>query len=365
MNQRITFFFYSALILFTAGCKSMSQEKANKDQDKTYPTITINKRDTTLSIPYVADIQAGKNVEIHSRIDGILNKIYIKEGQQVRKGQLMFKINDSELKIELNKTNAAYKSALADARVSQVEVERVQTLVDKGIIAKTELDLVTAKYKALLAKADVALADKNAVHQRIQYTSVTAPFDGIVDRIPLKEGSLVTTSSFLTTLSDISTVYAYFNISENEFFQIQNSANNNNDIVAINLVLPDGSQYPQEGELQSAESEIDENTGNIAYKAKFTNPAGRLRHGASGKLLITRPLQDVILLPQKTVFEIQDKNYVFVVDKDNIVRMKSIQISQRLADYYVVTDGLQPKDKIIYEGIQTVKEGDKIIPRSA
>ncbi|MCH5684182.1 efflux RND transporter periplasmic adaptor subunit [Niabella sp. W65] len=285
----------------------MSQEKANKDQNKAYPVMTITKRDTTLSIPYVADIQAGKNVEIHSRIDGILKKIYIKEGQHVKKGQLLFKINDSELRIELNKAAAAYKSAVADARVAQVEVERVQTLVAKGIIAKTELDLVTAKYKALLAKADVALADKNAVNQRIQYTSVTAPFDGIVDRIPLKEGSLVTTSSFLTTLSDISTVYAYFNISENEFFQLQNGVNSNNDILAIHLVLPDGSQYPQQGELQSAESEIDENTGNIAYKAKFINPTGRLRHGASGKLLITRPLQDVISYPRKPYLKFRIK----------------------------------------------------------
>lgn len=365
MNQQKSFFFYSIIILLATGCKSISQEKVEKNQHKAYPVITLSKRDTTLSIPYVADIQAGKNVEIHSRIDGILHKIYIKEGQHVKKGQLLFKINDSELRIELNKAAAAYKSAMADARVAQVEVERVQTLVEKSIIAKTELDLVTAKYKALLAKADVALADKNAVNQRIQYTSITAPFEGIVDRIPLKEGSLITTSSFLTTLSDISTVYAYFNISENEFFQLQNGINDSRDILSINLVLPDGSRYPQQGELQSAESEIDEHTGNIAYKAKFTNPTGRLRHGASGTLLITRPLQDVILLPQKTVFEIQDKNYVFVVDQDNIVRMKSIQISQRLAGYYVVTDGVQPKDKILYEGIQTVREGDKITPRSA
>ena len=366
MRQTKSFLFYSTLLLVTiSGCKSMSQEIAGKDPNKIYPVITIDQRDTTLSIPYVADIQASRNVEIHSRIDGLLSKIFVTEGQPVKKGQLLFKINDSELKIELNKAEAAYKSAVADARVAEVEVERVKTLVEKGIIAHTELDLVSARHKALIAKTEVALADKNAVSQRIQYTSIIAPFDGIINRIPLKEGSLVNPSSLLTTLSDLNIVFAYFNLSESEFFQIQNGTNSTSNIVSINLVLPDGTQYPHQGELQPAESEIDGNTGNIAYKAKFKNPEGRLRHGASGKLIITRPLENAILLPQKSVFEIQDKNYVFVVGSDNIVQMKSIQVSQRLAEYYVVSDGIQVKDRIIYEGIQTVKEGDKIIPRSA
>lgn len=348
--------------IFLASCQANTQENSTPPGSKEYPVLTVSERDTTLSIPYVANIQAGKNVEIHSRIDGLLNKIHIKEGQHVRKGQLLFKINDSELRIELNKAVAAYKSAVADAKVAQVEVERVQMLVDKQVITKTELDLVTAKYRALMAKADVALADKNAVQQRISYTNVTAPFDGIVDRIPLKEGSLVTSSSLLTTISDIGSVFAYFYISENEFFQTQNNKADTQNIKSINLVLPDGSTHPHEGQLEFAESEIDE-SGNIAYKARFANPGNTLRHGASGKLLITRPLHGVILIPQKTVFEIQDKNYVFVVGKDNVARMKPVQISQRLADYYVVTGGLSAQDQVVFEGIQTIREGDKIIPK--
>ncbi|MCD2423098.1 efflux RND transporter periplasmic adaptor subunit [Niabella pedocola] len=356
------YIFYGFLITTIVACHSNSQENSISG-NKEYPVVTLRPRDTTLAIPYVANIQAGRNIEIHPRMDGLLDKIYIKEGQQVRKGQPLFKINDSELRIELNKAAAAYKSAIADAKVAQVEVERVQMLVDKKVITKTELDLVNAKYKALLAKADVALADKNAVQQRISYTNITAPFDGVVDRIPLKEGSLVTTASLLTTISDVSTVFAYFNISENEYFQTPLSGNSAQQITSINLVLPDGTRYPYEGHLESAESEIDENTGNIAYKARFSNPEKTLRHGASGKLLITRPLQNVILLPQKTVFEIQDKNYVFVVDQNNIVRMKSIRVDQRLADYYVISEGLNADDRIVYEGIKTIREGEKITPK--
>lgn len=356
-------FYALAIAIIVSGCQGNSQENHTIDK-KEYPILTVHPQDTTLTIPYVANIQAGRNIELHPRMDGLLDKIYIREGQYVHKGQLLFKMNDHELRIALNKAVAAYKSAVADAKVAQLEVDRVQTLVNKEVITKPELELAMAKYKALLAKADIALADKNAVQQRISYTHITAPFDGIVDRIPLKEGSLVTTGSLLTTISDISTVYAYFNISENEYFQTQHKENHALPAAAINLLLPDGSRYPYEGALEAAESEIDESTGNIAYKARFVNPKKTLRHGASGKLLITRPLQHVILLPQKTVFEIQDKNYVFVLDKDNIARMKSIQVNQRLANYYVVTGGLNENDRIVYEGIQTIREGEKIIPKT-
>ncbi|ANH80303.1 hypothetical protein A8C56_04310 [Niabella ginsenosidivorans] len=358
------YIFYTIVIsVIVAACQGNSRENGGHG-NKEYPILTVHPRDTLLAIPYVANIQAGRNIEIHPRVDGLLNKIYIKEGQYVRKGQLLFKINDSELQIALNKAMAAYKSAMADAKVAQLEVDRVQTLVNKNVITKPELDLVTAKYKALLAKADVALADKNAVQQQISYTKVTAPFDGVVDRIPFKEGSLITTSSLLTTISDISTVFAYFNISENEYFQTQHKGSHALPAASVSLILPDGTHYPYKGSLEAAESEIDENTGNIAYKARFSNPEKMLRHGASGKLLITRPLQNVILLPQKTVFEIQDKNYVFIVDKNNIARMKSIQVNQRLASYYVVTGGLHENDRIVYEGIQTIREGEKIIPKA-
>jgi len=361
-KRNIVQFVITAILI--AACKGNSQQNTSVlNKGKEYPVLKISPRDTLLSVPYVANIQAGRNIEIHPRIDGLLDKIYIKEGQQVRKGQVLFKMNDSELRIELNKAAAAYKSAVADAKVAQVEVERVQMLVDKKVITKTELDLVTAKYRALLARADVALADKNAVQQRLSYTSITAPFDGVVDRIPLKEGSLITTASLLTTISDINTVFAYFNISENEYFQTLLNGNNTQQITSINLVLPDGTQYPYNGQLETAESEIDENTGNIAYKVRFSNPEKTLRHGASGKLLITRPLQNVILLPQKTVFEIQDKNYVFVLDQHNIARMKSIRVDQRLAGYYVISGGLDANDRIVYEGIQTIREGEKITPK--
>ncbi|WP_129021873.1 efflux RND transporter periplasmic adaptor subunit [Edaphocola flava] len=362
MIRNYWMYILAAAVLAT-GCGNDRSAK-NEDKGTVYPVFHPRQKDTVLNIPYVADIQAYKNVEVHARIEGMLDKIYIKEGQAVRKGQLLFKINDSELQIERTKAEAAYKSAMADACVAQVEVERVQILVDKKIITKTELDLAKAKYRALMAKADVALADKSAVERRISYTQITSPFDGIVDRIPLKEGSLLASNSLLTTISDIHAVFAYFNISENEFFKIR-SHGDTQQVLSISLILPDGSTYPHHGKLESAESEIDASTGNIAYKAKFENPEKILRHGGSGRLLITRPMKQAMLMPQKAVFEIQDKNYVFVVDDKGTVRQRSIAVAQRVADYYLIKGGLDTKDKVVLEGIQSLREGHVIKTRQS
>jgi membrane fusion protein (multidrug efflux system) len=352
----------SVCILFAA-CKDDKNNEKPK-AERSFPVLQLTERDTVLHIPYVADIQANKNVEVHSRTEGILEKIYITEGQHVKKGQLLFKINDSELQIELSKATASYNSAAADAKVAAVEVDRVQTLVDKKIITQTELDLAKAKYKAALARADVALAEKDAVAKRISYTSIHSPFTGVVDRIPFKEGSLVTPNALLTTLSDIHSVYAYFNISENEYLQLAENEANDFQLDDIKLMLPNGTTYPYSGKLSSAESEIDENTGNIAYKVKFDNPDGILRHGASGKILITRTIPKAVMIPQKAVFEIQDKNFVFVLGKDSVVSQKGIEVLQRLADSYVVGQGLSPSDKVVLEGIQSLREGQKIVPRN-
>jgi membrane fusion protein (multidrug efflux system) len=350
------------ILALLQACTSDSKPKNNEDE-RSFPVIAVVEKDTVLDIPYVADIQANKNVEVHSRTEGLLEKIYIKEGEYVRQGQLLFKINDSELQIELSKAKASYNSAQADAKVAHVEVERVQTLVDKKVITKTELDLAIAKYNAAKARAEVALAEKNAVQKRISYSEIRSPFSGVVDRIPLKEGSLVAPNSLLTTLSDIYTVYAYFNISENEYLQLREDSSSAYQLNDIKLLLPNGSQYPHSGKLSNAESEVDVNTGNIAYKVQFPNPNNILRHGSSGKILIRQSIPKAIMVPQKAVFEIQDKNYVFLLDKNNVAKQKGISVSQRLADYYVVNEGLKMGDRVVLEGIQSIRDGQTVKAR--
>ncbi|MFC0779934.1 efflux RND transporter periplasmic adaptor subunit [Flavobacterium sp. HJSW_4] len=336
-------------------------DKSKKDSNnvKTFPVYKVTVKDTIVSSKFVADVHAKNNVEIHVRIPGLLDKVYVSEGQKVKKGQILFKISDVELQIQLLKAEAVYKSSKADLRIATVELEQAQTLFNKKVIADKELELSKAKYEAASAKVAHAVAEKKAIDQQISFTTIRAPFDGTIDRIPFKEGSLVENGSLLTTVSQLDDVYAYFSIPENTYFQMMEdkTLNTQGD---IKLVLPNGQVYDQKGELRTADGEIDRQTGSIQYKAKFHNPQGFIKHGTSGKLIISEPKTNAILIPQKAVFSIQDKQYVFRVNKDGVVKMTNVTIETTLDDVYILNDGLKSDDLIVQEGTQSLRDGDKI-----
>jgi len=351
-------FFLSILSLFVlVSCGDKAKKKVNNI--KTVPVYKVTLKDTIVSNRFVADVHAKNNVEIHVRIPGLLEKVYVSEGQKVKKGQLLFKISDVELQIQLLKAQAVYKSAMADLRIATVERQQAQTLFNKKVIADNELELAKAKYEAAAAKVAHAVAEKKAINQQINFTTIRAPFDGTVDRIPFKEGSLVENGSLLTTVSQLDDVYAYFSIPENIYFQMmaEKTINTKGD---IKLVLPNGVVYNQKGELKTADGDIDRQTGSIQYKAKFHNPQGFIKHGTSGKLIISEPKTDAIIIPQKAVFSIQDKQFVFLVDKEGIIKMTNITIGSTLDDVYILNKGLKNNDLIVQEGIQSLRDGDKI-----
>ena len=356
------FLLYAFSVLFLASCGDKAEKKSANI--KTLPVYKVTVKDTIVSNRFVADVHAKNNVEIHVRIPGLLDKVDVSEGQRVKKGQILFKISDVELQIQLLKAEAVYKSTLADLRIATVELEQAQTLFNKKVIADKELELSKAKHDAANAKVAHASAERKAIKQQISFTTITAPFDGTVDRIPFKEGSLVENGSLLTTVSQLDDVYAYFSIPENIYFQMMadKSLNTKGD---IKLVLPNGMVYGQTGELKTADGEIDRQTGSIQYKAKFHNPQGFIKHGTSGKLIISEPRTNVVLIPQKAVFSIQDKQFVFVVDKGGIVKMTNIVIGSTLDDVYILKKGLKKNDLIVHEGTQSLRDGDKINIRDA
>lgn len=343
-------------------CSSSTAKDASPGKDKSFPVVTVVEKDTTLELEYIANIEARKNIEIHARVGGVLEQIFVDEGQMVQKGQLLFSINDDELKIALSKAGAALNSAIADARIAQVEKERIKKLVEKKIISPTELDLADARLNSQKAKIEEARSEKSAVEKRLSYTRIYSPFSGVIDRLPLKSGSLLTEGSLLTTISDISSVYAYFNISENEYLKLMRNGQQDSLGTEVRLVLADGSRYPFEGQIEASESEIDERTGSIAFRADFPNPRGILKHGASATLSITKPVGRVLMVPQKSVLEIQDRNYVYILDANNVVKMQNFKPAQRINGYYIVREGLQANDRIVYEGIQSIRDGQKINP---
>jgi membrane fusion protein (multidrug efflux system) len=192
----------------------------------------------------------------------------------------------------------------------------------------------------------------------LSYTEIKAPFDGIIDGIRFKTGSLIDEGTLLTSLSNNKEMYAYFNVSETEYldYKTQTKSDEKNNVT---LLLANNQEYKYKGAVETIESEFDNNTGNISFRAKFPNPELLLKHGETGRVQLTIPIKNALLIPQKATFELQDKIYVYVVDQNNIIKSKSITVKQSLSNLYII-EGLSEKDKILLEGIQIAKEDEKV-----
>ena len=332
-------------LLFLTQCTS---KKKTKEEAANYAVTNPMVLDTSFAKEYVSQIRSVRNVEIRAQEKGYLQNIYVDEGQFVRAGQLLFRIMPKLYEAELLK-------AEAEARASEIEWQNTKTLTDKDVVSPNELAMARAKLER--ARAEVSLAKLH-----LSFTEIRAPFAGTIDRIPLKLGSLIEEGELLTSLSDNSQVFAYFNVSEPEYlnYKTLNAASLQ---TPVNLLLANNQLLPHKGKVETIESEFDSETGNIAFRAIFPNPNGLLKHGETGKVQMVVPLHQALVIPQKATYEIQDKQYVFVVEKNNEVKSRQITISNALPDLYVIGSGLAANEKILLEGIQKVKDDDKIQPK--
>lgn len=331
---------------------------------ETIPVTRVISIDTNLHTDYVAEIAAVQNVEIRAQVSGYLEKIFADEGQYVREGQLLFKINEAGYREELNRTKAIYRIAASEARSAEIELTNVTQLFWKNVVSSTELEIAKNKFASANAKVEEALANEEAAEHKLSYTQIRAPFNGFINRIPFKIGSLIDEGSLLTSISENNHVFAYFDVSEKEYLAYaENSLKDSTGSKKVDLILADGKMHEQSGRIETIEGEIDGSTGNIAFRARFPNPDKILKHGASGKVRMTKRLINVLAIPQKATFEIQDKLYVYVVNKDNKLEIRNVTASHRLSHLFIISKGLKDKDMIVYEGIQNVGDGSVINPR--
>lgn len=257
----------------------------------------------------------------------------------------MFQIMPTLYKAELQK-------AQAEANFVEIEYQNTAKLAESNVVAPNELALAKAKLEK--AKAELALAQ---VH--LGFTEIRAPFSGIMDRFHVRLGSLVDEGDLLTTLSDNSKMWVYFNVPEAEYLEYESTAKTK-EKTYVNLLMANGQMFGYTGIVETIEAEFNNETGNIAFRATFPNPNGLLRHGETGNVRMTIPLNNSLLIPQKSTFEILDKRYVFVLDKDDIIRSRAITVAAELPHIYAVQSGLEVNDKILLDGLRLVRENEKI-----
>ena len=342
MKYKFTIFCLSAVLLFS-GCHSEgeSEEKGEMRFLVTSPLVL----DTAITKEYVCQIRAIQHIELRALERGYLQGIFVDEGQFVRAGQRMFQIMPLLYQAELQK-------AEAEVSFAEIEYRNTKNLADSNVVSQNELALAKAKLDK--AKAELSLAQ---VH--LGFTDIRAPFDGIMDRLQVRQGSLLEEGELLTTISDNSKMWVYFNVPEAEYLDYMEHSRKDS-LMKVSLLMANNHLFKYGGVVEVIEADFNNETGNIAFRAVFPNPERLLRYGETGNILMRVPLKNTLLIPQKATFEILDKKYVFVIDEKNIVKSRRISIKAEMEDLYAVASGLTVNDKILLEGIRKVRDNDSI-----
>lgn len=321
-------------------------DEHKKHEEETRFMVTRPMRmDTTITKDYVCQIRSVQHIEMRALERGYLEKIYVDEGQFVKKGQLMFQIMPRLYQAE-------YQKAQAEVEFAEIEYQNTKVLADSNIVSPNELALAKATYDK--AKAELALAQ---VH--LSFTEVRAPFDGIMDRFFVREGSLLDEGELLTTLSDNSQMWVYFNVPEAEYLNYMEAQEQDRPL-EVKLLMANNKFFDHKGLVKTIEADFNNETGNIAFRATFPNPDGLLRHGETGSIIVPSPLENSLLIPQKATYEVLDRKYVFVIDENGKVTPRKITVGAELPHLYVVKDGVDESDKILLEGLRKVKAGETI-----
>lgn len=329
--------------LLVTGC-----HHAEEAHEKLKVSVTTPLRKSTeLNRDYVGQIRAIQHIELRALERGYLQGIFVDEGQVVKAGQKMFQITPLLY-------NAEVMKAAAEAQRSEIEFANTKMLADKNVVSPQELALSRANLATAQAQLQLATTHKG-------FTDMRAPFTGIMGRFQARLGSLIGEGDLLTTLSDNSTVWVYFNVTEAEYLQYKN-AEHGSEPEPVLLIMANGQIFNQPGLIQTIEADFNNETGTIAFRAGFPNPDGLLRHGETGKVRMTVPLPDALLIPQKATFEVLEKRYVYVVDDKNVVHSRVISIGHELPNLFALNGGLKEGERILLDGLRKVHDGDVIEP---
>ncbi len=345
-------FLYTLLTLAFLSC-SEKQEQQQRPLPN-LPVIEVQKRDITGFKLITANIEGTINDEVRPKISGYITDVLIDEGERVKKGQLLFKLE----------TLAVSQDALAakaNLESSTIEVEKIKPLVTDGIISERELETAIALQSS-------ARASYNSVLAQVDYGNVRASIDGIVGEIPFRVGSLVSPNDVqpLTTISELKDVYAYYSMNEKDYLTFLRETKGSSvqekikNFPKVRLVLADDSEYGEEGTIQTTTGQIDTQTGTVSFRAKFPNPEGLLNNGNSGFVKIPQYYKDVLVVPEQSTFEDQTIIYVFSVKDSDTVQQKPVKPIRRINNLLLISEGVAQGERIVGKGVAKIKDGAAI-----
>lgn len=336
------------LVFLIALLSACAHHETKHEENPELPITSPKLMDTKITLEYVCQIHASRHIELRALEKGYLQAIYVDEGQTVNKGKSMFKILPNVYEADLDK-------ALAEEHIAQIEYQNTLALADKNVVSANELALSKAKLDK--AKAEVSIASAH-----LGFTNIIAPFTGLMDRLLVREGSLLDEGELLTTLSDNSEMWVYFNVPEAVYLDYITQSENERP-KSVYLEMANGKIFNQKGFISAIEGEFNNETGNIQFRSTFANPDRILRHGQTGKIMIDVPYPNALIIPQKATFEILDKVYVYVVTKENKIEQRQIVIAEELHNIFIIEDGLKEDDQILLEGLRKVSNGDSVKSR--
>ena len=334
-----------ALVSLSQTACNMHREEAHHEAHKIVATNPQSEA-ITLTQRYVCQIHSQRHIKVRALEMGYLEAIPVREGQRVKEGDLLFKVKPVLYQAKLDAENA-------EAQVARLQLQYTKKLSADRVVSVNEVSLREAEFAKAQAKADLAAAE-------LDFATVKAPFDGIVDRLQQQQGSLVQEGEILTTLSDNSLMWVYFNMPEARYLEYMTELKQHSNELQIELELANGERFPQIGKIGAIEADFNNETGNIPFRADFPNPDRLLRHGQTGTIVVSRVQHDAVVIPQRATFEVLNKLYVFVVDKDDVAHQREIVVQNELDDIYVIEKGLGTSDKIVLEGIRQVRDGEKV-----
>ena len=341
-----------AFVMLFASCKSKKTGQIQPVEVKSYQVQTLKPQDVELQSVFPAIIKGKEDVEIKPRVDGFIETVYVDEGAKVKKGQPLFKINSPSSIKALEEAQAKYNTA-------KLDVERMRPLAEKNIISKVQLD----SYQNSLDAAKATLEQSEAT---MSWVTVTSPVDGVVGTIPYRLGSLVNSNSTLTTVSNTSTLVAYFSMNEKELYEFLldlkgvTKDEKIRNIPDVKFRMPNGTIYEEPGRIETISGIVDQTSGTVSFRASFPNKNGILLSGTSGNVIISKLMKEALIISQKSTFSQQDKILVYKVQADSVLQVAILVKSTPNGINYVVLDGLESGDKIVTDGIATLRNGQKI-----